>query len=311
MDPLGDPQDDQQGGLQRVPLRQIALAAIGGAALIVVFEADHTDHLPPLTAFALWVTHLFAILLLFLAALRALQRFGVPTGRATLLSLAVTPLPFAALSLMLDYGFGNAEGELANAPLSLALYLEELQAVLPVCLTISGLCALLLQMRRRAVTRPSTTDDSPTDPNAPRQAQPTTTEPDTEKGTDKHSQSAPADLPLHQLFEGVPPALGEDVIRLHAQDHYVEVVTTQGRCLLSVQFGDCIARLAGRRGAQCHRSHWINLAHVKDIRRKGSAYVCWLSNGDSVPVSRRRYSALRADLQQKPATPPQSQSPLL
>ena len=49
-------------------------------------------------------------------------------------------------------------------------------------------------------------------------------------------------------------------------------------------------------GLQCHRSHWVNLRHVEALARSGSAYVCTLSNGDTVPVGRRRFSELKQRL---------------
>ena len=83
---------------------------------------------------------------------------------------------------------------------------------------------------------------------------------------------------------------------MHAQDHYVEVVTTQGRSLLSEQFGECVDKLADLDGIHGHRSHWVRLAHVVDIKKKGSASACLMSNGEEVPVSRRQYSEFTSRL---------------
>jgi DNA-binding LytR/AlgR family response regulator len=47
-------------------------------------------------------------------------------------------------------------------------------------------------------------------------------------------ESAPARL--------APAKLGDDIISLHASDHYAELVTTKGRALLTEPFGDCLER---------------------------------------------------------------------
>ncbi|MEL7129662.1 MAG: LytTR family DNA-binding domain-containing protein [Pseudomonadota bacterium] len=113
-------------------------------------------------------------------------------------------------------------------------------------------------------------------------------------------RSAPlsdSDTPkLSGLLEDFPVQLGDDLIRVSAQDHYCEIVTSLGKHLLPVRFSDCIAALMTYDGVQTHRSHWVSLQHIKELETSGSAHVCQLSNGDTVPVSRRRYSALRHTL---------------
>ncbi|UWR55240.1 LytTR family transcriptional regulator DNA-binding domain-containing protein [Phaeobacter inhibens] len=46
-------------------------------------------------------------------------------------------------------------------------------------------------------------------------------------------------------------------------------------------------------GVQCHRSPGGRLKHCRRISSCGSAYVCEMSNGDAVPVSRRKYALVR------------------
>lgn len=99
--------------------------------------------------------------------------------------------------------------------------------------------------------------------------------------------------PLHQVLDGLPSALGDDLIRVSAQDHYTEVVTTEGTHLLTARFSDCIEQLDAYDGVQTHRSHWVSLKHVRDLKASGSAYECVLSNGERIPISRRRYAALK------------------
>lgn len=103
------------------------------------------------------------------------------------------------------------------------------------------------------------------------------------------------DTPSETQPSTPPPAL-HSLIRLEAQDHYVTYVTAEGSRLVSERFTDSIDKLDPALGLQCHRSHWINLQHVSSTKRAGSAYIAIMTNGDEVPVSRRRWSELKARL---------------
>ncbi|WP_406649852.1 LytTR family DNA-binding domain-containing protein [Aliisedimentitalea scapharcae] len=149
----------------------------------------------------------------------------------------------------------------------MTIFLSEVVAVAPMCLAVSLVVTLIL--RYAAL------------PKAAEQLR-------------KPSDSEEAGPPLNSLIPSIPPSLGNDIIRMHAQDHYVQIVTTKGSSLLTEQFGDCVEKLRKLDGMQCHRSHWICLGHARDVTRKGSSYTCTLSNGDQIPVSRRRYSELKA-----------------
>lgn len=243
-------------------------ASVAGAVVVLVLQPEHTSSLPILVAYGLWATHLFFGFLLFLSGVALLQRLGWRNPWPTIVSALMLPILFGAVSLALDYGFGNPEEGEPTATTFLGLLLEEIVAVTPASFVIAG--ALIYFLRREA---------PPALP-AETTAEPESTEP----------------VSLRSLIASVPPDLGNDIIRMHAQDHYVEVVTTQGRSLLSEQFGECVEKLADLDGIHCHRSHWVRLAHVVDIKKKGSAYVCLLSNGEEVPISRRKYSEFKSCL---------------
>ncbi|MTI03388.1 LytTR family DNA-binding domain-containing protein [Roseibium sp. RKSG952] len=245
-------------------IRKVLLAALIGAGFILVLEPTHTENVPILAAFALWFTHLFLAAALFLTGVLVLQRFRCPDPIPAIASGLVLPIPFALGSLVLDYGFGNADDDLQAAGTPVSVFLNEIVTITPLALAVA--VAMTFLLRR-----------SPSDESALQ----------TEGQPKEFSPS------LKQLIHSVPSALGDDIIHLHAQDHYVEIVTTEGRALLSEQFGDCLDKLENLNGLQCHRSHWISLEHVDSVSRKGSAYTCKMSNGDLVPVSRRRYAELR------------------
>lgn len=255
--------------LSNALIKNIFLASLVGAGLVLAIEPNHTLDLPMLTAYGLWATHFFFASTIFVLGIRVLKRLGCSGPISTLASAIVLPPLFALVSLGLDYGFGKADEELVSAQPPLTIFMSEVAAVAPMSLAVA--LAVLLILRHAA---------SPVTAEQP-------------KKSAKTEVTGPS---LNSLIASAPPSLGNDIIRMHAQDHYVEVVTTKGSALLTEQFGDCVKKLSKLDGIQCHRSHWICLAHAKDMTRKGSSYTCFLSNGDQVPVSRRRYSELKARL---------------
>lgn len=247
-------------------LKYVLLASLIGGGIVLVLEPDHTSGLPLFTAFSLWSTHIFFVLVLFLGSLAMLLRIGLPGPLPAIVAILLLPAIFAPVSLLLDIGFGNPDEELATTASLAALYLSEVVAVVPV--TFAAALAVTFVLYRRAALR-EPEDQSP------------------------QGDTLPLAFTLSDLITTIPSSLGDDIIRMHAQDHYVEVVTAAGRTLISERFSDCVAKLDHIEGIQCHRSHWISLHHVTDLSPLGSAYVCTMSNGDRVPVSRRRYSELR------------------
>ena len=239
--------------------KKVLITALVGGCIALVFEPDHTSGLPILAAFGLWSSHILFAAALFLAGLAAFQRLGLRDPFPAVGSMVLLPAAFAPVSLLLDYGFGNPDEELLSGTGPVAVYLSEVVAVAPVALVVALVLTFIL-------TRGARNDES-------------------------HAEPPPT--PLRNLIDTVPASLGDDIIRMHAQDHYVEIVTTQGSTLLTERFSDSVEKLERLDGIQCHRSHWISLGHVDDLTRSGSAYICTMSNGDQVPVSRRRYAELK------------------
>lgn len=99
------------------------------------------------------------------------------------------------------------------------------------------------------------------------------------------------------LTEKLPPQLkGIKPFALSAEGHYVLVYTSQGKELVTMRFEDAVRAVAGINGLQTHRSWWVALDEISDIRSSGSAYEAVLKTGLIVPVSRRRKTALNKRL---------------
>lgn len=91
----------------------------------------------------------------------------------------------------------------------------------------------------------------------------------------------------------LPKALGEDVVAVSADLHYLHVHTTAGRCMILCTLKQAATAL-GEAGMQVHRSHWIARDHVTRLVPNGSGIACVMSNDLRIPVSRRRQREVRA-----------------
>ncbi|HWJ94374.1 MAG TPA: LytTR family DNA-binding domain-containing protein, partial [Telluria sp.] len=106
-------------------------------------------------------------------------------------------------------------------------------------------------------------------------------------------QCAPA-LPPAPFYERIPSHLGRQLLALGAEDHYLRVMTAQGSDLILMRMADAIRELGDGTGLQVHRSWWVALDAVTEIRRDGGRTALVLANGQEVPVSRTFLAAVRA-----------------
>ncbi len=113
--------------------------------------------------------------------------------------------------------------------------------------------------------------------------------------TSQSRRKPAADLPVQQALakESSPPILDRlpgarrgKLLRISAQDHYVEVVTDRGWSLVAMRFRDAIADARPVNGAQIHRSHWVAADAVTARRSVNGAIRLELSDGSVVPVGR-------------------------
>jgi hypothetical protein len=113
---------------------------------------------------------------------------------------------------------------------------------------------------------------------------------------DSPAGPGPAPVPPPQspgFLRHVPAAMRGTLIRIEAQDHYLNVVTDAGSALVLMRFGDAVAELSEVAGARVHRSHWVARAGVARILRKEGRQFLLMRDGAEVPVSRANRAALR------------------
>ncbi|MDQ7072027.1 MAG: LytTR family DNA-binding domain-containing protein [Rhodobacterales bacterium] len=89
-----------------------------------------------------------------------------------------------------------------------------------------------------------------------------------------------------RLFEKLPQDLqNAKIVSLSMQDHYAEVMTTEGPHLVLIRFSDALALLDETDGTQIHRSHWVASTYASRIHKSGRRYELELTDGRTLPVS--------------------------
>ena len=86
-----------------------------------------------------------------------------------------------------------------------------------------------------------------------------------------------------------------DVMRLSANDHYIQVVTSRGSEVLRLRLTDAIDEMEPVEGYCTHRSHWVARQAISRVERENAHKLfVVLVNGDRVPVSRKYRPGLEA-----------------
>jgi hypothetical protein len=97
------------------------------------------------------------------------------------------------------------------------------------------------------------------------------------------------------LMAALPPRLGDQVLCLQMEDHYIRVHTDKGSAMVHHRMADAEASLAPHvQGLRVHRSWWVAQAAITGWRRDGKSLTLSLANGLEVPVARDRQPTVRA-----------------
>jgi hypothetical protein len=107
------------------------------------------------------------------------------------------------------------------------------------------------------------------------------------------AEAAPAEPGRPRLLARLPGRLGEEVIALQAEDHYVRVHTSLGSDLLLMRFADAVAEADGIEGLRVHRSWWVARSAVASAKAEGRRATLTLKTGLSVPVTRESVPEIR------------------
>jgi len=94
---------------------------------------------------------------------------------------------------------------------------------------------------------------------------------------------------------GVPTTFGTDyyhvqeMIRLQADGAYIQLILESGqKVTVCRRLKDFEAVVQGKGFIRIHRSHIVNLNHIKGIHKNEGGYLT-MSNGDKVPIARKEW----------------------
>ena len=108
-----------------------------------------------------------------------------------------------------------------------------------------------------------------------------------------------------RFYRRLSQSVSRDIIYLEMDDHYVDVHTTDGSCIVSMRFTDAIA-LLGDLGLQTHRSYWVARRHVIRAEQRDGRTVVLLTGGHRAPVSRSRLLEVRDALRRPDGAEPRA-----
>ncbi|MEM8814437.1 MAG: LytTR family DNA-binding domain-containing protein [Pseudomonadota bacterium] len=190
-------------------------------------------------------------------------------------ALIVAPL-FVVIESLLPVSAADDDGELLEAFAAegpgqaiLAEYLE----VLPVLVMSWAAVNLPLLLRWPG---PGAGGDDPGGPDA---------------ASSPHDESSNPDK--IEFLRRLPTSLGNDIVAISSDLHYLHVFTTQGRAMVIGSLRDA-ALIFADEGMLVHKSHWVCHAHVLRYVAAEQRANCIMSNGIKVPVSRRRRKDVKA-----------------
>lgn len=77
------------------------------------------------------------------------------------------------------------------------------------------------------------------------------------------------------------------ILWLTSEDHFVEVHTKKGCVRIRMRLMDAIDEMEGVEGSCVHRSHWVAYDAINSAEKVSGYWRLHLSNGETVPVSRK------------------------
>lgn len=96
------------------------------------------------------------------------------------------------------------------------------------------------------------------------------------------------------LLARLPPRLGDQIVALEAEDHYLRVHTTIGSDLVLMRLSDAVAAIEPDLGLQVHRSWWVAEDAICEFMSSDQRSHLKLRNGLLVPIGRTYSAAVRA-----------------
>ena len=250
-----------------------------GLLLILIFtflKPAGTDDSGLVERFLIWTLEIALLLPLLIGLHMLLQSVNVfnhlnPWLKLTLSGILGSAF-FVPIGLVIDYFFNLDDwSSIANIKQAMPIILEEIgNTLMPVTLTWIAINApRILELNFKELNSGESTAAAPND--------------------------AKAALGASSAFLAlIPREIGNDIVYLKSELHYVRVVTTVGERLVLYNLKDAIADLKPNvEGTQTHRSYWVSSHHIQSMTvHRGRNFI--LTTGSrQIPVSRRKLSDIR------------------
>lgn len=255
------------------------------AFLVLIFTAIKPSFMGDvgvLTSLLFWMLQIGLLLPLAifiqdaLQSIRALNRLNA--WWITALAGALSAIFFVPVSLLLDYLFLLEDWSGLNSfSAALFIVLPEVSAtIVPVSLSWVAINAPRILKLNFQSPQPLTPSD---------------------EKLEEVSAPAKAPEPENHLLAQLPEYLGREVVYIASELHYLRVTTTQGECLILYSLQNAIKDLSeAYQGIQTHRSYWVNQRYVEKIVGKAADRQILTTQGQLVPISRRKYKEVKESL---------------
>lgn len=99
--------------------------------------------------------------------------------------------------------------------------------------------------------------------------------------------------PGQEFINRLPKELGDELICLVMEDHYMVVSTEKGEHMLLMRMKDALIELKNYPGMQVHRSSWIAVDKVKRVKKISRKTLLIMDNGIEISVSKKHLSATK------------------
>lgn len=110
----------------------------------------------------------------------------------------------------------------------------------------------------------------------------------------RRSAGTPApDTTPRRFHDRIPARLGDRLLALRSEDHYLRIHTERGEDLILLPLAQALAELGADEGVRTHRSWWVARGAVEGSERDGDRTTLILRGGLRVPVSRTYLMAVR------------------
>lgn len=90
-----------------------------------------------------------------------------------------------------------------------------------------------------------------------------------------------------KFYSRLPTVIGDNVISISSDLHYLNVTTTLGNSLILGSLTQITDALEDD-GFLVHRSHWVHKDHVTKVHVAGNIAYCLMSNKEQIPISRSK-----------------------